>query len=874
MNVEPTKRKENPSFPLSSSGPSIKTTKLTIKEVSTSNAQAETVSTSPFLNADINQIQGISKPQLHAISLEIKERISEKKSLKYKRINTLIEHVCDITSKNNTFDESAFSLSSNDLHDLSKSYKEISRSLPHLDLGELCFILSLQLKYQRMQTAKAETHLSRVAKFVPFGEPGASKSTSFNLGVKVEANAGLYTHVNSDVSLGTTYSADDEGLFFEEKSKIISGQVKAGVGFDITDNLGVKAELGLNGAYSYTTFQEWKNVTHYAQTQGCRVIPPSQNAGDRFLRIFKKKQGEAELIKAQQAASDSATRLDWLIKDKLSALKEHSKISSRNQDCPLSGYVNTCSGEVSIFAHAAGNLDLSVMDLQARVGLGGRLKVSDTHIHEFVPESFLDFFKDKDKDKDKEAKFSELPKSYTAHAKGLDFLPDAGFKYINEDLNKYYECVQQYDYHKHSPFSKKEDINKLRKQKHALEDKWGALGRHQFLQYLSASHAYFYLEDNKKISQNTSDFNDLSKLTAELLSHPPIRFSMKRLEKLTSFYQEVYLNVFDMKASVEVDLTVFKGKIDILKRERIHPSRLREGAYLDITLTGQILLSATQIFNNTEFMEAINQAANTQGFVLPEGFDMGVDFGGDASIGKTVRFFKPKYSEESDYNGEKSWRKQFERDTLNVAVNGSGSISAPALPFAFVGAHGGVRQNKTKVTSEKIGVDDLTYPMTRFNRFYRNNGMQADNNEWNAFVEKHKEAFKHIFVNLADESHMMHNEMKYYFNELKNMPENIINRDTQNKIKTLETNLNEKLSEFITNKSDEHFSDAKEAFEKYLEALVVPWWKDHRSHWKLLKFAQNDDSGLSKGTRIAKKLHLHPRFSMMENSQAIQETKL
>ena len=781
------------------------------------------------------------------------------------RKNALIKRIGALTERC-SLNEIEIKTRINELRDLSHAYKELSRlSFDENDHAELAYILYTQVKCHWMEMAKKHHHEKQAKKYATFCELGASKSTSYSaglgtsLGMKVGDRLGVSGVINADASYETSYYPDDEGLFFEEKAKTLKGGLKGKADLEASSLLGAHCQAGIEGVYTQSRAKEWNNSDVYVETDGCLVHAPSRDLGDRFLRIFKKKEGQASLIKAQQAAKDSAKRLESLLAKKGSLLDGEdlsflSGITSSSPSAvrlPLSADVYSFSSEGGVSASA------SAYNLNA--GLGARLKVVKIDSHQYVPEDFV--MRDNKNMKESPIQF---PETYLAYVKKMENQNNTESLFL-DDINAYFSCVEEYDYLKRfNPQNKnKEAFRELRNKKHEIEKKWGALGRHQLIQHMSASYAYL----------SRSALFEKSEAIQEKLKNPSITHNAERLEKLTSVYSDVHLEISDVKTSLDVNVAGFSGTLDILRRDRVHPSFLREGAYIDVTLTGQISSTFSTLFNPLELTQKIQSLMQDNGLESDFEFDLNADLGAGIALGKTVRFFKPKYSQEIDFDGEKGWRKQFVRNTQSRFVNGSLGGDVPVAPGVSIQPHLGVGIRETKVTHEKIMPEDITYSMVRFNRFYRNNDMNKNNDEWRQFVDKNKSEFKSLFSNMSETNHPISKDLNYF----KSLRENKNKNENENEI--IDKELDDVIKAFQENKTDANFERARHAFDAVLESFVPSWWKHHQSTWKPLSFTQKADSGLSRGSRLAKKLHIHPRFkkeekTVKENTPETEDTKL
>ncbi|NOH70261.1 hypothetical protein F0225_02750 [Vibrio pectenicida] len=746
-------------------------------------------------------------------------------------------------------------LSYQDTKQVHVAFKKLGKQLPKGALKELCTILTQHTKCDWMQMKHEKLQAKQLEEYLALGKPGAGKATTYSVGVNTgasllavpgtDAKVGPFVDLSLGLSTETRFNADDEGLVFEEISHGVSAGLKGGVKASLSEKVGLNAQANASGQGYLTYFNEWNNSKDYIAQNG----PEAKKT--------------KALKKQKQIAANSQHRLNDLLK---SALKINASVNAPapERTKPLSGFYTTKAGDVGVSVNAGTSFNVGALDVNFGGGFGASRSKSTTDIYEFVPNQLADVvLKNK-------AKLDELPSNFTHHAKQILATSNdpkaaiGGLNLLKRDVNDYYEVVQKYDYFKSSGSAKKSELKILRDQKHAIENRWGAIGRHQFLQFASASHALFAstIMPNKHLVSgiNSSREKELSNLigqTGVLVQNPSIDYSKSRLDKIATFEQEIYLQVADTKSSFSITAGPFKGQLDIVERQRIHPSRIREGRYIDVVLTGAVASSLQGLVNGATIKEAIAQ----QGIELPGDLDIAPDIGGGVSFSHTTRFFKPDYSKAEDYQGKKDWRKQFTRTSktlsVNVNVGGSGTVAAGV----HAGANIGVKKNKTTVIGEKIASDDLTFTMVRFNRLYRDAKLNTDNAEWNQFFTDNKAQYKKMFSLLGSEEHLMKEEVKFFFNELiERAPEAQKQDLIQREQKFFDT-----MAEYRADEDNEHkFDNARHCLEDYLEKQTAPWWEAHTNRWKDLEFKSSADSGLDLKSKLIKGLGIHLRANKLQ----------
>ena len=789
------------------------------------------------------------------IHSKLKEELDENNKQYHKAINVLETGLEPVLKE---YQDPNGHLSYQDTKQIHVAFKKLSKQLPKGELKELCTILAQHTKCDWMQMKHEKLQAKQLGEYLELGKPGAGKATTYSVGVNAgasllavpgtDAKVGPFADVSLGISTETRFNADDEGLVFEEISHSVSSGLKAGVQASLSDNVGLKAQAKASGQGSLTYFKEWNNSKDYI----------AQNGPDAKKTKALKKQ--------KQLAANSQHRLNELLK---SALKINASVNAPapERTKPLMGFYTTKAGDVGLSANAGTTFNVGSLDVNFGGGFGANRSKSTTDIYEFVPNQLADVvLKNK-------AKLDELPDNFTHHARQIlmsnnDNDPKAaigGLNLLKRDMNEYCEVVQKYDYFKSSGSANKSELKALRNQKHEIENRWGAIGRHQFLQFASASHALFAstIMPNKYLVSgiNPKREQELSNLigqTGVLVQNPSIEYSKSRLDKIATFEQEIYLQVADTRSSFSINAGPISGQLDIVERQRIHPSRVREGRYIDVVFTGSVASSLQGLIN----VATLQQAIAEQGIELPGDLDIAPDIGGGVSFSYTSRSFKPDYSKAEDYKGEKGWRKQFSRTTktlsANVNVGGSGTVAVGA----HAGANVGVNKSKTTVVSEKIASDDLTFTMVRFNRLYRDAKLNTDNAEWKQFVTDNKAEYKKMFAKLGSSEHPMKEEVKFFFKEL-------IDRAPQTEKRNLEEQQGEFFATMRAYKQDEDnedkFKQAQACLENYLEQQTAPWWEAHTGRWKDLEFKSKADSGLDLKSKLLKGLGVHLRANKFQS---------
>jgi len=749
-------------------------------------------------------------------------------------------------------------ISYQDTKQIHLAFKKLGKQLPKGDLRELCTILAQHTKCDWMQMKHEKLQSKQLGEYLAIGRPGAGKatrySTSINAGTSLlvapgtGAKVGPFAKLSLEESTEVRFNADDEGLVFEEVSHSLNSRLKAGVQASLSDKIGLTAQANISGKGSLTYFKEWNNPTDYVTQNGPNT---------------KKTQA---LKKQKQLAANSQHRLNKLLKSALN-ISASVNAPAPERTKPLTGFYTTKSGDMGLSINAGTSFNVGSLDVNIDSSFGVNRSKSTTDIYEFVPTQLSDVvLKNK-------AKLDELPANLTHHARellltGNNNVPNNainGLKLLKKDVNKYYKVVQEYDYFKSSGSADKSEVKVLKSKKHEIENRWGAIGRHQFLQFTSAAHALFsstIMPKKHLVSElppeSKQELSNLIGQTGVLVQNPPIAYSKSRLDKIATFSQEIYLQIADTRSSFSINAGPVKGQLDIVECQRVHPSRVREGRYLDVVFTGTVASSIQGSVNGATIMQAIAQ----HGIELPGEIDIAPDVGGGVSFSHTTRFFKPDYSKAKDYKGEKGWRKQFSRNTktisTNINVGGSGTVAIGV----HAGANIGVNKSKTTVVSEKIASDDLTFTMVRFNRLYRDAKANTKNAEWNQFFKDNKAEYIKMFTLLGSNIHPMKEEVKFFFKEL-------IDRAPQAEKDNLEKQKCAFFAAMEAFKQDEDneqkFQKARICLEDYLEKQTAPWWEAHTGRWKDLEFKPSANSGLDLKSKLFKGVGVHLRANKYQS---------
>lgn len=779
-------------------------------------------------------------------------------------------------------------VSIDDTAKLSYQFEKLAKILPKGDIKEICTLLGQNIKSGWITLKNQELNTEKKQQLAPLGTPGASETLSLSVGANTgvsllpasggAGSVGPYAELSVGVHKTTGLSADDEALFFKDSTTGSKVNVAAGAQVKLTEQIGAKLGANAQFSHSHTQFKEYDSVEQYVDRKGHKL-----NKANRREYIDSSKNNKVEnfvkrhlpfnlgselknLKHERQQAANSQHRLNDLLETVLD-IKTNVNAPAPERSKPLLGHYNTWAGEVKLSANAGMTVNIGEAGLKLAAGATINHKKSVTNIYEFVPSQFYDVIKNN------ADKLKELPANLTQHAKEITAYSSnsngatKGLKLLSQDIDSYYKTVQQYDYLKSAKNADPSVLKQHRIDKHTIENRWGAIGRHQFLQFANASHAYLAhkaMADDPQskaltTEQQTSKMDLIANVAMKTQS-PPIEYSKKRLDKIATFKQQIFLKITDSKTGLNVSAGPFSAQLDVLQRERIHPSRIRAGSYVDLNLTWTVSGSLQGVIDKASITAKINEAAEKEGVKLPQDFDFSPDLSGGKSGTVLIRFFKPNYAKGAEFEGDTGYRRQFIRHLGSISAGAGLGAAAMVAPGVNVGANLGVNYNKTTVSSEKLGTEDLTYTMVRYNRFFRNSGKDPANKEWQAFESKNEIEYQKMFRHLGDQSHKIHKEAQHFLSELVDKAP-----DESNKIKaqSLFNEFNQAMSNYDADPaSQDKFNSAKTYFNQFLEKQTFPWWEDHMSTWTDQPFVQTADSGLNLGTKIKKALNLHERVKV------------
>ncbi|MGL4222569.1 MAG: hypothetical protein ACRCSS_18265 [Shewanella sp.] len=773
-------------------------------------------------------------------------------SIKNKKIDTTLTRI------NTLLNSSDGKINLHELGLLSLYMNKLSGLLPKGELKELVKLINIQLESSWVKM-KSDQHLIKRMSELQFMKQAdaAFKSTAklginfgYGLGAKVNST-GLNTSISAGLETEITHNTfiDDDKTIFSQH--IMSSSINGGSDFDFTAaNLNTKAKV----KYEKIVQQEYSSLEHLAKNEKVK-FSLSKIKYSLIDKVSLKSQ--KTLHQAQQEAYSTSLRLNDLM---------HS-VLDLNSDI-------FCTKPSHMLTNIA-NLDVASIDLGAKTNaglkdFGAAVEVSANQsltILGIKAEGYQHFMEDLNR-------ISQLPSEFYIKMKDeIDFDKSRGnllrlLSVLETDVVNYNSIVKRYDGEKLNLNSNPHLKHALKTDKHSIEDRWSAIGRHQFLQHAAASHAYI-IQHLK--NPDIDDTNIINRCEA-LIYNPDFSYSAKELRKLTTLPNILNLELIDNKSSFGLSVGAFSGKLEINHRDFKHCSRVKDGKFIQVVITGQAS-GALSMFNFEQLKTKITDILISQGLEdIIGSLTFTPDMFGNIAVSHTTRWFKPNYSQHESFPGSKGWRKQFTRTALTQTVGGE--ISASGGAGIVFGANLGLSKSKTKIISENIGTNDLTCSMMRFNHAYTNHGSTIHNPEWDEFFEQNKYNYIELFKNISVQQGLLAREIHYFFEEL------IDRADEADKteIITLEENLFSSMKKVTEQPFNQTiFNEAREYFEAFLEKQVSPWLEIiTEKWWKPDVYKQNTLSGNKLGTKVLRVLNLHPRdkHNQEKHKEMVEDTRL
>ncbi|EID0733665.1 hypothetical protein LA262_004693 [Vibrio parahaemolyticus] len=731
---------------------------------------------------------------------------------------------------------------------------KLSGILPKGELKELTKLINIQIECCWVKMKNDQHLLKRISDLQFMNNAGSAFKNSVSVGGSIgygfaaTANsAGVKNSVTAglNVDMVRNVFVDDDQTIFEQHSKGIS--LNGGADCDFTlANLGVKAQVKTEKILQ----KEYSSVEHFASNEHVRFSLRKMKStfADKFSSNSAK-----SLHEAQRDAYNTSIRLNQLMHSVLGLNADIFCIKPANST-PNEANINVTSVDLGGKTHAG------VKDLNVGLVVSANQSLTVLNIEAEGYQKFVEDLK----------RVSELPSEFYFRVKDeieLDSSKENLLKLLGvleSDVANYNSIVKMYDGEKLNNGANSNLKNALKTEKHAIENRWSAIGRHQFLQFVAASHAYI---SKLLIEANFDDMNAIKRCEA-LIYNPDFAYSAVRLRKLTTLPKVLKLKITDNKSSFGLSVGPFSGKLEINHRDFKHCSRVRDGRYIDVIISGQASAALSMLNINT-LNKKINEILAGEGLSdIVGSVSFTPDINGGITLLNISRWFKPNYSKNNNFPGDKGWRKQFTRTALSRHLGGNLSTSG-GLGIVF-GANLSASESNTKISKENIGTHDLTYTIARFNHAYTNNGSKIDNNEWQHFFDQNKLSYVDLFKNMSNTDSALSKEVSFFFTELKDQA----TASQKEEIIKLEYNFfnsMKKLNEQPFN--EELFNEARVHFEDFLERQVSPWIDIiNEKWWKPSPYKQDTISGNKFETKILRILNIHPRDkNNQEKNQKIPE---
>ncbi len=721
---------------------------------------------------------------LVVILLTLREQLAltELSAKKAKTISDKLGNIAQILQGNDT---NAGKLSAKEIALISLNFEDLSHSIPvkksTANIKELTQLLANNLASTWLQKEKAIQIKEWVQTQSPSFKPGAASVKSLSVGVNaganllqlpsVSGNVGPYVNAGVTGTIGRAMTADDDGGMFADKFAKVSGKISAGAEIGVGNHLGLKAGGEVQYSRTRAATKFYDGPQSYAEAEMHHTSKVSRNSylnlkPNKITKAIKSlfpSQSEMQQIdKIQQLAVNGQQRLTQLLSG-LGVSNTLKAVAPQYARANVDHYSLTSRQAKAEAVAKVGLSKIKMAAAEASVTLSQTY--GDIGIH--VPKNFSQAIKEN------RLRLLELPSNYYQHASELiAHTPQAqlaatsitAMGLLEADVKAYYSAVKEYDYQKSLGLNANKALQKtMAQQKHVIEQRWGAIGRHQFIQFAAASHAV--LAD--KITQHKDQLTTIEvKRSQGLISalgtriyQPEIQHSPRRLDKLVNFNKEFMIKLNDTTASFNISAGPLSGTLAITHKDRTHPSIVREGKYIDISFT----LAASAGVSTVNFVKDLNKKLKHKidSTLKEQGIDNINEYsflpGTSNALAGTymIRLFKPTHDQ---YQVEQQYRKLFSRQLATVSTDTDLSGNVTVTPGISVGASLAVNKSATRVAGETLGTKDLTYPSMMYKSFFERNDHDPKNQEWQDFTKQHKNELKQLFQNLAKPKERVHKD--------------------------------------------------------------------------------------------------------------------
>lgn len=694
-------------------------------------------------------------------------------------------------------------LSAEDVAKTSRAFEAMAKALPYGGLKELSGLLGQRLyaSWQQMKVDEYKQDLRNKYEYLRYPETNVFRSNAVNVKTAVGlpvAEVGntnvLPTNLSVQQELGVEKGvqilSDPENFIFVNKHTISSAKSSVKASADLAKmvkgKVTGKAEVKLDNAActmynnademvdkaAHLSFMGGANRDEYKGIIKGNKLRSLKHKAASLLHKHPSAGSEVKDMEYEhQQAFNNQGRLDELLKDVL-------KLRNTKLETPLPARAHgpACSSSaVTVSAKFNAGAGAGVAGLEGDIE--GEVKRNVWHFGLYLPTHFSDVVKEDPR------RLNELPKELFQHASdaiahtkenshqrsvvALDKLKD-----LDHDLKAYYQVVNQLDglrYRKKLGLIKSTGQEKaLVKEKHALENKWQAIGRHNFMQKISASHAFLTVNATANGYKLSEQDQTVIKSALSSLKSPAIDHNKEKLNFSSAFLKDVILqNRGDtVTARANVSVGGQRGSVSYSKENlhRIHPSEVRQGDYTTKTVAVGGTVSAAPVINK---LSAIVEDDEGDGNVASVVSDF---ISGDTNLSYNYtreyfnRDYKPEFYDRPKFKGSQDPVNLVSRTAKTKSLHSVVGGMGPVAPFLNAGATLSTRDTKRQNVKEEVKPDTLTYVFMIMHRMERNKAISP--NEKEHFYNKHQKEFSEIYKNLTNPSSNASYEAQYFFDDL------------------------------------------------------------------------------------------------------------
>lgn len=767
-------------------------------------------------------------------------------------------------------------LTLDELKCLSVAFEKMARLLPSAGPNsELCQLIAAQLRSEWSRLTKYQLYEPKVKELDYLTVPGNSKqvekSGGIAAGTSIVPLLGISRpegpYVEGEIGLGTKARkrVNDEGKVYKEKFCALSIGANGGCNW----NALAFAEAGINGSAKAerTTikWKKWKNLRHHVYSKGQKLCwdnrhDNSESTGMTKLKhkIQKKLSMGNELArhkKHQECAANGQQRLNELVTRHLGLNGSGLKVPKNTRVKPAKGKTTSYTSQFDV----SGGIQASLGEpIGAKVGIKATATAKWDRIrkHEFEPKPLWEHPETIAKEHIPDMS-AALPDNPTAD----DICTTLAA--LDTAFTDYTCLLQQYDYSKGKPWLRS-DMERLQAAKHSIENDSGIIGRHQAIQRASLTLA--------AIAQ-AAEANGLMALAptaggktvkerifkvGEKITDPDFIYSKFKLDKVTTAHRCLLKKYCDKTVTLTIDIPVFTGQVELFTRWRNHPNRFRAGNYRDITVIGSFNPSIQREMAGADLADAIKKIAAELGHEIEAEFNIFPDFGITAEKGYRVRYFKPQYTQEADYQGNSGWQRLWSRCITETGYKFDLNTRVTVQPGVHVGPHITYKNLSTSVSKETLGTDCFIYTAMMFNRYYSDSGNTANNHMWNRFKGEHDKELKQIFINVAQGSPTLSQTLSDWQSELQFYEASHPNHLVVTGVNQAFTDFQQAIQAFGSYQNDTNYQAAMKCLEDILAMLAVPLKEEYDNMWSMKNYKHK--SAQKTSTQMLVKLGIHPRM--------------